>query len=86
MKDCELCGLQKLTDWHYADDIIIICDCLTCGTPMLVFRRHGDISLAEEHHARQKVIELYGKRLVKIRTQTRKIKDHWHWHLLLEDE
>lgn len=86
MKDCELCELKPLTDWHYADDIIVICDCLTCGTPMLVFRTHGIVSLTEEHHARQKVIELYGKRLVKMRTQARKVKDHRHWHLLLEDE
>jgi len=53
---------------------------------MLVFRQHGEISLAEEHHARAKLIELYGKRLVKVRMKARKIKDHWHWHLLLEDE
>ncbi len=84
-KRCELCELKPLTLLHYADDVIVICDCLTCGTPMLVFRRHGDISLAEEHHARQKLIELYGKRLVKMRTQARKIKTHRHWHLLLEE-
>ncbi|GAH05924.1 unnamed protein product, partial [marine sediment metagenome] len=54
--------------------------------PMLVFRRHGNRSLAEELHARQKVIELYGNRLVKMRMQARKIRDHWHWHLLLEKE
>jgi len=85
-KDCELCELKPLTLLHYADDIIVICDCLTCGTPMLVFRRHGSIPLAEEHHARQKLTELYGKRLVKVRMQAQKIKDHRHWHLLLEDE
>jgi len=83
---CELCNLKSLTAWHYADNVIVICDCLTCRVPMLVFRRHGDIPLAEEHHARQKLIELYGKRLVKMRTQERKVKDHRHWHLLLEDE
>lgn len=83
---CELCELKPLTSWHYVDDIIVICDCLTCGVPMLVFRQHGEIPLAEEHHARAKLIELYGKRLVKVRMKARKIKDHWHWHLLLEDE
>lgn len=86
MKDCELCELAKLTAWHYADDIIVICDCLSCKVPMLVFRRHGDIPLSEEHHARQKLIELYSRRLVKMRTQARKVKGHRHWHLLLEDE
>ena len=52
----------------------------------MVFRRHGEIPLDEEHHARQKLIELYGKRLVKVRMRERKIRDHRHWHILLEDE
>jgi len=84
--NCELCELKRLTRWHYADDIIVICDCLTCGVPMLVFRRHGEIPLAEEHHARQRLIELYGKRLVKVRMKARKIVSHKHWHILLESE
>lgn len=86
MKACPLCELKKLTVWHYADDIIVICDCLTCGVPMLAFRRHGEIPFAEEHHARQKLIELYGKRLVKVRMKARTIILHEHWHLYLEDE
>lgn len=86
MKDCELCELEKRTAWHYADGVIVICDCLTCGIPMLVFRRHGDIPLVEEHHARQKIIELYGNRLVRVRMKARKILDHKHWHLYLEKE
>ena len=86
MKGCELCELRPLTQWHYADDIIVICDCLSCGVPMLVFRRHGEIPLTEEHHARQKLIGLYGKRLVKMSMRERKIRDHRHWHILLEDE
>jgi len=73
---CELCELKPLTSWHYEDDIIVICDCLTCGMPMLVFRRHGEIPLAEKHHARLKLIVFYGKRLVKVRMKPRKIKDH----------
>jgi len=85
MAECELCEFKRLTRWHYEDDIIVICDCLTCGVPMLVFRRHGNRPLAEELHARQKVIEFYGKRLVKMRTESHRIRDHWHWHLLLED-
>jgi len=83
---CELCALEKLTDWHYEDDVIVICDCLTCRVPMLVFRRHGEIPFVEEHHARQKVIELYGKRLIKVRMKARQITHHRHWHILLEDE
>lgn len=85
MKDgCGLCDLEHRTTWRYADDVLIICDCLTCGVPMVVFRRHGQLSLREDLHARQVVIGLYGKRLIKMRTKARLIKDHQHWHLYLE--
>jgi len=41
--------------------------------------------MEEEHFkAREKLIEFYGKRLVKIRTKARRIKDHEHWHIYLE--
>ena len=83
--ECPLCELERLTKWHYEDGVVVICDCLTCGVPMLVFRCHGHRPLAEAIHARQKIIELYGKRLVKVRTKAKKIPGHWHWHLLLED-
>lgn len=86
MKRCELCELEKLSVWHYADGIIVICDCLTCGVPMLVFRRHGDVPLAEELHARLKLIEFYGSQLVKVRMKAKKIQGHRHWHLILENE
>lgn len=86
MTDCELCNLERLTQWHYEDDTMVICDCLTCGTPMLVFRGHGIRPLAEILYAREKIIERYGKRLIKMRTKARRIKDHWHWHLKLEKE
>lgn len=84
MAECELCKLEKLTPWHYEDGLIVICDCQTCGTPMLIFRSHGPRTEEEHLKARIKIIELYGKRLVKIRTKARKITEHEHWHIYLE--
>lgn len=83
---CELCELKQLTAWHHEDDLIIICDCLACGIPMLVFKAHGPRTEEEHFKAREKIVELYGKRLIKIRIKARKAIDHEHWHIYLEKE
>ena len=83
---CELCGLERRSAWHYENELLVICDCVTCSIPMLVFRNHGPRTKEEHLEARIKIIELYGKRLIKIRTKARRIKDHEHWHIILEKE
>lgn len=81
---CELCVLRRRTPWHYEDGVIVICDCLTCGVPMVVFRRHGELDESERHHARQTIMRLYGERLANIRMKARLVKNHEHWHLYLK--
>jgi len=83
MMGCELCELERRTAWHYEDELIVICDCVTCGIPMLVFRAHGPRTEEEHLEARVKIIELYGKRLIRIRIKARKVIDHEHWHIYL---
>lgn len=83
--ECELCRLEHKTKWHYADVVLVVCDCLTCGMPMLVFRRHGKPTDQECLYAQQLLRERYGARLINIRTQARLIKDHEHWHLYLKE-
>ena len=70
----------------YEDGLLVICDCLTCGVPMLIFRSHGPRTEEEHLDARIKIIERYGKRLIKIRVKARKVIDHEHWHIYLEKE
>jgi len=84
-RSCELCALERRTKWHYEDELIVICDCVTCGTLMLVFRSHGARTEEEHLDARIKIVELYAKRLIKIRTKARKLKDHEHWHIYLKE-
>ena len=81
---CELCGLERRTAWHYEDELMVICDCLTCRIPMLVFKSHGPRMEEEHFKAREKIIEIYGKRLIKIRVKARKLLAHEHWRLYLE--
>lgn len=83
---CELCELDRRTKRHYEDALMVICDCVTCGIPMLVFRSHGPRSEKEHLEARIKIIELYGKRLIRIRTKARRLPEHEHWHIYLEKE
>lgn len=83
---CELCELERRTKWHYENGLMVICDCVTCGIPMLVFKSHGPRTEEDHLEARIKIIELYAKRLIKMRTKARRIKDHEHWHIYLEKE
>ncbi len=86
MAVCELCELKRLTKWHHEKGLFVICDCLTCGIPMLVFRSHGPRTKEERVEAMIKIIELYGKRLIKIRMKPRKVIEHEYGHIYLEKE
>ena len=86
MAACELCNLERLTTWHHAHGLFVSCDCLTCGIPILIFRSHGPRTEEEHLEARIKIIEYYGKWLIKIRVKPRKVIDHEHWHIYLEKE
>jgi len=77
---CELCRLKPKTTWYYEDKDWVIFDCETCGIPMIVYRHHGELPSVN------KVWEiLYEIPFpcvgLKVRTEQRKIKDHWHIHL-----
>lgn len=83
---CELCNLEEKTKWYYQDKDFIICNCKTCKIPMIVSRDHGQVGDSERNEA-------YFTGLVKgvfhgkdfsFRKEQRKIKDHWHWHIILE--
>lgn len=45
--------------------MMVICNCLTCGVPMIVFRSHGARPLDEHIHAMRKAKELYGDKTAK---------------------
>lgn len=80
---CELCNLEKKTEWYYEDDYFIVCDCETCKVPMIVSKRHTLILNQEE------IIDLMfllPKFLPDWKNKTldqrrRKVPDHWHCHI-----
>jgi hypothetical protein len=78
---CELCRLEKLTDWHYEDEEFVILDCYICEVPMAVLKRHDRTGTPEEA-ARMvaKARELFGADCW-IDDVMRRIPDHKHFHV-----
>ena len=93
---CELCNLEKKTKWYFEDDKWIICDCLTCGIPMLIYKKHTMEIPAKDlsyifHLLRYNFDDpkrLFGREFNKItfRMSQRKIKDHFHIHFMLRND
>ena len=80
---CALCDLVAgniVTRHYYTDSTMIIVDCETCGTPMVVFNHHRDATPDERRQAINVISELFG--YSNIRKTSRKIMGHEHWHLL----
>lgn len=81
MTECLLCNLihgDIKTHLYHQDDNVTIVDCLTCGTPMLVFSLHGPI--ADTEHAQRIIDSLFT--YDSIRKEPHQILDHEHWHIL----
>lgn len=87
---CELCNLEKKTKWYYEDENYIICDCLTCRptTLMVVSKDHNfKVEVDTFHHAVLFGIVkgVVGGERFTFRKERRKVKDHFHWHIIFED-
>jgi len=80
---CELCALvagDVKTGQCYRDKNCIIVDCLPCKVPMAVINHHGPATQQEERLMESAIHQLFPG--AAIRKETRKIKDHVHWHVL----
>jgi len=83
--ECPLCNLKKLTRWYYADKDFIICDCLTCNSPMIVYRKH---KIQPSSKAKNEILRiarlLFKNEDLKFRGYSRSIpmEEHWHEHLI----
>lgn len=79
MNDCPLCDLEEVTKWFYQDEDFVICDCLTCKTPMVVWRCHTFPSGDEICTMKRKAAELFPHR--RIDEDRRSVSGHYHFHL-----
>lgn len=82
---CELCEAAPMTTWHHDDDLCWVADCDACGTPMVVWRRHGSEPPDDE---RRHMIEAltrvaagcFGPGRFTIDPVMRQIPGHFHAH------
>jgi len=87
MRECELCDLERKTRWYYESEAFVVCDCLTCNVPMIVLRQHGlPMGLVYlERRAFEICRNLFGDDFIDFRTTQQKVKEHWHWHVVLRE-
>lgn len=86
-KECELCKLEKKTNWYYDGKHYVILECADHKVPMAVWRTHGEAP--DKEHIYQIIIkmsELFPDRKPKwadehnfVPYQT-KLHNHWHLH------
>lgn len=83
---CPLCLLHDrvLTKWHWVDELVIICDCLTCTKNgvedhiMVVLRRHTAEPTEREADHMQAMADAAGIEIT--RKKARACPQHAHWH------
>jgi len=84
-KDCPLCKLATgsvKTKLYYQDKVVIIVNCLTCGIPMIVLKRHTmKPNNFELGHMEMVSKEVFGLN-IKFRKKPSQILDHLHWHII----
>lgn len=85
---CELCQLKKMSKWYYEDEDIVVCDCIICKIPQVIWRKH---SMSPSIHIEMKMVsklaeiaeQFYGHKNFYIDSTQRKIPDHLHFHARL---
>ena len=86
-KSCPLCKLKRLTKFHWCSPLKkwLIVDCLTCRVPMAVWYIHDHTPPQFEVDVVKKRIErdVFPQHMVGYRHEMKKIKDHYHFHILL---
>lgn len=77
---CSLCDMEQKTKWHVVDPRFIICDCLSCDLPMVVYRLHGKEPSEELKEEMLKIAKKIFGENIKFRGFTRNIPKEVHWH------
>ena len=86
--DCLLCRAERITTWHFEDDVCWVTDCLVCMTPMIVWRAHGLPEPEREDLLLERLGAIAAERYPDgfwIDGERRRIPDHWHAHARPKD-
>ena len=85
---CELCDLANgniVTSKYYEDDEFICVDCSTCHIPMLVLKAHSPTLTKEQEESANDLLNTLFPNKKWRKEGMRKIKSHWHWHIIKGD-
>lgn len=82
---CELCEAARFTHWYFEDDVCWVADCESCGTPMVVWQRHGTEPPAHEvEHMLGRLTAAaerrFGAGVAQIDRVMRQVPEHFHAH------
>ena len=82
---CDLCNLDKLTEWHHEDEEIIVFDCVSCHVLQVICKEHTmnpptGIRIKMRKALVKAARSVYGHDNFYIDKNQRKILDHIHWH------
>lgn len=77
---CPLCRREARTKHHFEDDVLWVVDCLTCGVPMVVLKRHVATPTDWERAYAKRIGEALFPE-ARFDDTPRSIPEHWHAHL-----
>ena len=78
-EDCPLCQRSLMTTLHYEDEEIWVVDCITCGCPMGVIKRHDPKPTDKELLKIKCIFAQLGIGIFD--DSMKKYQDHYHTHL-----
>jgi len=84
-KSCPLCKLvaSKKTKLYYADKVVMVTNCPTCRTPIIVLKKHAmNANNFEIVHMEMVPKEVFGENIKFRKKQGHPAYDHLHWHIL----
>lgn len=79
MSDCPLCNLERKTHWYRQEKDYVICGCLTCRTPMYVWRHHTFPTEEQIKIMLDDAKENFPNNIIDM--NMRSIQNHFHFHL-----
>lgn len=84
VQKCELCNLEKKTEWFFENENFVCLRCEQCDLPMIVFKKHTMIvSDALKTEMKEAISSVANKTLGEkwfLDTKQRTYSAHMHWH------
>lgn len=83
---CDLCVLEKRTEWFFENSHFVIIECDTCRVPVVVWRIHEtDVEDADLTGMKMEAVKVarsvFGENNWVFDMERRKILDHFHFHI-----